>query len=226
MASISRKASRTLSAASPRMSATPTPWLSSVFIKCAAKFRQQERASPEMISVLFAGDAHDATREYVLKHYGRDVENCSVLIAPHRGRYSERSCNFIDHIKSKLTLFGNAPSNPWPTARGASGKSRRQQVTRPETSSWRSAQVPSTSTSNDRFAAALGADTANANSQGYVFLVTIHETAEVQRAAYELSLFDAPARTRSRRTQRRSDAGLGLRSIWRGFSTGRWSRHQ
>jgi competence protein ComEC len=60
--------------------------------------------------VLVPGDAHDATWEYVLTHYASDVANCSVMIAPHHGRDSDRSFEFLDEIKPKLTLFGCASS--------------------------------------------------------------------------------------------------------------------
>lgn len=60
--------------------------------------------------VLLPGDAHDKTWEHILDHYESDVANCSVMIAPHHGRDSGRSYDFLDRIRPKLTLFGNAPS--------------------------------------------------------------------------------------------------------------------
>lgn len=60
--------------------------------------------------VLLPGDAHDKTWEHVLNNYARDVENCSIMVAPHHGRDSDRSYDFLDRIRPKLTLFGNAPS--------------------------------------------------------------------------------------------------------------------
>lgn len=60
--------------------------------------------------VLIPGDAHDSTWKYVLENYESDVMNCSVMIAPHHGRKSKRSYDFLDTIKPKLTLFGCAPS--------------------------------------------------------------------------------------------------------------------
>jgi len=60
--------------------------------------------------ILIPGDAHDKTWEYVLKHYKESVENCSILIAPHHGRKSGRSYEFLDVVKPKLTFFGCAPS--------------------------------------------------------------------------------------------------------------------
>jgi beta-lactamase superfamily II metal-dependent hydrolase len=62
--------------------------------------------------ILFAGDSHDKTWEYIL---GDDtfcelVKNVDVLFAPHHGRDSDRSFNFLETIQPKLTLFGNASS--------------------------------------------------------------------------------------------------------------------
>lgn len=60
--------------------------------------------------IIFPGDAHDGTWEYVLEHYSVRVGNCAVLIAPHHGRDSDRSYDFLDTLKPKLTLFGYADS--------------------------------------------------------------------------------------------------------------------
>jgi competence protein ComEC len=59
--------------------------------------------------IIIPGDAHDGTWEYVLEHHLADVADCSVLIAPHHGRKSERSYDFLDELRPRLTLFGSAP---------------------------------------------------------------------------------------------------------------------
>ena len=59
---------------------------------------------------MFPGDAHDATWEYVTKNHAGLVENCTVLIAPHHGRKSDRDFGFLDVLQPRLTLFGCAPS--------------------------------------------------------------------------------------------------------------------
>ena len=46
--------------------------------------------------VLLAGDAHDATWEYVKEHYESDVSDVALLIAPHHGRKSGRSYEFLE----------------------------------------------------------------------------------------------------------------------------------
>lgn len=60
--------------------------------------------------ILFAGDSHDKTWEHILDNYSSEVKNMDILIAPHHGRDSGRSYEFLDIINPKLTLFGNAPS--------------------------------------------------------------------------------------------------------------------
>ncbi len=60
--------------------------------------------------ILFGGDSHDRTWEHVLSVHKQDVENLDLLIAPHDGRDSDRSYEFLDVLKPKLTFFGNARS--------------------------------------------------------------------------------------------------------------------
>jgi len=68
--------------------------------------------------ILFLGDAHDGTMEHILKHHTKDVTDLDLLIAPHHGRHSDRDFDFLNVMRPKLTLFGNAPSEhlaygPW-----------------------------------------------------------------------------------------------------------------
>ena len=60
--------------------------------------------------VLLAGDAHDATWEYVKQHHEEAASDVTLLVAPHHGRKSGRSYEFLDFVNPKLTLFGCAPS--------------------------------------------------------------------------------------------------------------------
>jgi len=60
--------------------------------------------------VLFAGDSHDRTWDYILDNYAKDVRNVELLIAPHHGRKSGRSYKFLDVVNPGLTLLGNADS--------------------------------------------------------------------------------------------------------------------
>ena len=61
-------------------------------------------------NIIFPGDAHDDTWNFVTQNYSDLVKDCAVLIAPHHGRDSSRSFDFLDVLKPRLTLFGNAPS--------------------------------------------------------------------------------------------------------------------
>lgn len=60
--------------------------------------------------ILFAGDSHDKTWEYILNNYKAEVSNVDILFAPHHGRHSDRSWDFVQVLKPRITLFGNASS--------------------------------------------------------------------------------------------------------------------
>ena len=60
--------------------------------------------------IVFGGDSHDKTWEHILEKYGDDVKEIDLLIAPHHGRSSGRSYEFLDVLRPKLTFFGNARS--------------------------------------------------------------------------------------------------------------------
>lgn len=59
--------------------------------------------------VLLCGDAHDAAFEHIKKNCANDVAGSSVMLAPHHGRDSGRSYEFLDFIRPKLTIIGCAP---------------------------------------------------------------------------------------------------------------------
>lgn len=61
--------------------------------------------------IIFPGDAHDKTWEYVLANHTDLVKDCAVLIACHHGRSSDRCHDFLDTLKPKLSLFGCADSD-------------------------------------------------------------------------------------------------------------------
>ena len=60
--------------------------------------------------IIFGGDSHDDTWDYILKRYKNKVTDIDLLIAPHHGRSSERSYDFLDVLRPTLTFFGNASS--------------------------------------------------------------------------------------------------------------------
>ncbi|MFP4097885.1 MAG: ComEC/Rec2 family competence protein [Alphaproteobacteria bacterium] len=60
--------------------------------------------------ILLSGDSHDKTWEHILSRHGDLVKDVELLIAPHHGRKSGRSYEFLDVLKPKMTFFGNAPA--------------------------------------------------------------------------------------------------------------------
>lgn len=61
--------------------------------------------------IVFAGDSHDKTWEHILNNHKELITNIDLLIAPHHGRSSDRSYEFLETLRPTLTFFGNAPSD-------------------------------------------------------------------------------------------------------------------
>jgi competence protein ComEC len=60
--------------------------------------------------IIFSGDSHDNTWNYIIKNYKDEVTNIDVLFAPHHGRDSNRSYDFLKTLTPSVTLLGNASS--------------------------------------------------------------------------------------------------------------------
>ena len=60
--------------------------------------------------IVFGGDSHDKTWNHILENHKSRVSDVDLLIAPHHGRDSGRSYEFLDVLKPKMTFFGNAKS--------------------------------------------------------------------------------------------------------------------
>lgn len=60
--------------------------------------------------IIFGGDSHDDTWEYICSEFADAIKDIDLLIAPHHGRSSGRSYAFLDLLRPSLTFFGNAPS--------------------------------------------------------------------------------------------------------------------
>ena len=58
--------------------------------------------------ILFCGDSDMGTINHLMAHHRADITNLDVLIAPHHGRDSNKDFSFLDVMKPKLTLVGNA----------------------------------------------------------------------------------------------------------------------
>lgn len=68
------------------------------------------KANGQQWKILFAGDSHDRTWDYILRTPAlrQLVQNVDVLLAPHHGRDSKRSYEFLKVVTPGVTLFGNA----------------------------------------------------------------------------------------------------------------------
>lgn len=60
--------------------------------------------------IIFAGDSAENTWDYILENFKDDVTDVDVLVAPHHGRKTGGNDAYLDTLKPKLTLFGNAKS--------------------------------------------------------------------------------------------------------------------
>ena len=60
--------------------------------------------------IVFGGDSYDDTWEHILAKHETKVRDIDLFIAPHHGRDSGRSYEFLDVLKPALTFFGNARS--------------------------------------------------------------------------------------------------------------------
>lgn len=62
----------------------------------------------EKRKILFGGDADDRTWTYLLENHENDISNVDLLIAPHHGRKSSCTYEFLRTVNPKITFFGNA----------------------------------------------------------------------------------------------------------------------
>lgn len=73
-------------------------------------YRTPGKAEGRPWKIVFAGDSDDHSWEHILKNHKDDVSNIDVLFAPHHGRDSNRSYEFLKTLNPTVTLFGNASS--------------------------------------------------------------------------------------------------------------------
>lgn len=60
--------------------------------------------------IIFAGDSGEEAWDSILNKYHNDIRDIDILLAPHHGRKSGGNDYYLDILKPKLTLFGNAKS--------------------------------------------------------------------------------------------------------------------
>lgn len=61
--------------------------------------------------VLFCGDSEKQAWNDILESYGKELRDIDVLIAPHHGRKSGGNDDYLDVLKPKFSLLGNAKSD-------------------------------------------------------------------------------------------------------------------
>lgn len=71
---------------------------------------QTPRKGGKTWKIIFAGDSDNHSWEHILKHHEKAVTGIDVLVAPHHGRDSGRSYDFLKVLKPRVTLMGNASS--------------------------------------------------------------------------------------------------------------------
>lgn len=60
--------------------------------------------------IIIAGDSENLAWEHIIHNYSSFISDIDVLLAPHHGRKSGRDFSFLDVLKPKYTLLGNAKS--------------------------------------------------------------------------------------------------------------------
>lgn len=125
--------------------------------------------------VLLAGDAHDATWDYVKEHFEADVSNVALLIAPHHGRKSGRSYDFLNYVNPRLTFFGCAPSEH--LAYDAWNKRNLPHITNNQCGCIvaEGTEEMDIYVENDVFAAKAGGDVGRTNGQGFHYLGRVEQ---------------------------------------------------
>ncbi len=60
--------------------------------------------------IIFSGDSGEKTWNYIIDNHRKLVSDIDVLVAPHHGRKTGGNDSYLDVLRPKLTLFGNAKS--------------------------------------------------------------------------------------------------------------------
>ena len=127
--------------------------------------------------ILLPGDAHDKTWEYVLDHYEKELVDCEFMVAPHHGRDSGRSWDFLDKIKPKFSVLGCASSQH--LAYDAWNKRGLEKITQNQAGNiavYPSSDGLSIYVENAKFAQKYGGDTSDTDNYGNVFLTFIEKS--------------------------------------------------
>jgi len=60
--------------------------------------------------IMISGDSENLAWQHIIENYSGFISDIDVLLAPHHGRNSNRDFSFLDILKPKYTLLGNAKS--------------------------------------------------------------------------------------------------------------------
>ena len=127
--------------------------------------------------ILLPGDAHDKTWEYVLEHYEKELLECEFMLAPHHGRDSGRSWDFLDKIKPQFSVLGCASSKH--LAYDAWNKRNLEKITQNQAGNiaiYPSSEGLDIYVENAKFAEKYGGDTSIKDKYGNVYLTFIKKS--------------------------------------------------
>lgn len=123
---------------------------------------------------VFPGDAHDASWEYAIGNHADCLRDCAFLLAPHHGRDSDRSYEFLDELNPKWTWLGCAPSkhidySQWDRRNLKKSMSNQtgSVVLELESGGY------DVYIENERYAIAAGSPARQKNQEGYTYLMTV-----------------------------------------------------
>lgn len=127
--------------------------------------------------ILLPGDAHDKTWDYVLENYGDELKGCEFMLAPHHGRDSGRSWEFLDKIKPKFSVLGCASSKH--LAYEQWNKRKLEKITQNQAGNvaiYPDSDGLSIFVENEKFVEAYGGDASNKDKYGNSYLTYVEKS--------------------------------------------------
>ena len=129
--------------------------------------------------ILLPGDAHDNTWNCVLgddEDYDGPLKDCEFMVAPHHGRDSNRSWEFLDKINPKFSVLGCASSKH--LAYNAWNSRNLEKITQNQAGNI--AVYPNSSgldiyVENEKFASAFGGNTSRTDNYRNFYLKTVEK---------------------------------------------------
>ena len=131
--------------------------------------------------ILLPGDAHDKTWEHVIENYESELLECELMLAPHHGRDSDRSWDFLEKIKPQFSVLGCASSKH--LAYDAWNRRGLEKITQNQAGNiavYPDSDGLSVYVENDRFAQAYGGDTSTTDKYGNCYLTYIKKLTNIK----------------------------------------------